>query len=150
MSAETLTNEEIEACREAFQKFDRDGSGAIDSFELRATLQSMGQQPTDEELFDMIAEVDADGSGEIDFPEFLKVMIAQKEKQAAASDESDTIDAFVALGGAPDKSGDISADKLRKVVREFGLTIDIDTLIREVDTDSSGFIEYDEFRRMMT
>jgi len=65
MSAETLTNEEIEACREAFQKFDRDGSGAIDSFELRATLQSMGQQPTDEELFDMIAEVDADGSGEI-------------------------------------------------------------------------------------
>ena len=41
-------------------------------------------------------------------------MIAQKEKQAAASDESDTIDAFVALGGAPDKSGDISADKLRK------------------------------------
>lgn len=37
-----------------------------------------------------------------------------------------------------------------QVVREFGLTIDIDTLIREVDTDSSGFIEYDEFRRMMT
>lgn len=62
---EKLTNEEIEMCREAFQKFDRDGSGAIDVFELRATLESMGQQPTDEELFDMIAEVDADGSGEI-------------------------------------------------------------------------------------
>jgi calmodulin len=65
MPTETLTNEEIEACRDAFQKFDRDGSGAIDSFELRATLKAMGQEPTDEELFDMIAEVDGDGSGEI-------------------------------------------------------------------------------------
>jgi calmodulin len=77
-------------------------------------------------------------------------MIAQKEKSAAASDESDTIDAFVALGGAPDKSGEISADKLRQLVREFGLTIDIETLIREVDTDKSGYIDYEEFRRMMT
>lgn len=62
---EKLTNEEIEACREAFQKFDFDCSGAIDSFELRSTLQSMGQQPTDRELFDLIAEMDADGSGTI-------------------------------------------------------------------------------------
>lgn len=62
---ESLTNEEIEACREAFQQFDRDGSGAIDAFELRATLQSMGQEPTDAELFDLIAEADADHSGEI-------------------------------------------------------------------------------------
>mmetsp|Transcript_1420 Transcript_1420/g.4023 ORF Transcript_1420/g.4023 Transcript_1420/m.4023 type:complete len:151 (+) Transcript_1420:85-537(+) len=150
MSVEALTNDEIEACREAFQKFDKDGSGAIDVFELRATLQSMGQEPTDEELFDMIAEVDADGSGEIDFPEFLKVMVAQKEKHAAASDESDIIDAFIALGGGHDKSGEISTDKLRKVVRDFGLTIDIDALIREADTDKSGFIDYEEFRLMMT
>lgn len=85
-----LSNEEIEACREAFAKFDKDGSGAISDWELRAMLQcapplpnlwcigqtcltpppsrrcaAMGQDPTDEELFDMIAEVDMDGSGEI-------------------------------------------------------------------------------------
>mmetsp|Transcript_5293 Transcript_5293/g.11504 ORF Transcript_5293/g.11504 Transcript_5293/m.11504 type:complete len:80 (+) Transcript_5293:271-510(+) len=60
-----LSNEEIEACQLAFAKFDKDNSGAIDMWELRSTLQSMGQDPTDEELFDMIAEVDADGSGEI-------------------------------------------------------------------------------------
>lgn len=42
-------------------------------------------------------------------------MVAQKKKLAAAADESDTLDAFVALGGGQDKSGDISADKLRKV-----------------------------------
>lgn len=33
----------------------------------------MGQYPTDEELLQMIAEVDDDGSNEIEFSEFLKV-----------------------------------------------------------------------------
>jgi len=148
--SESLTNEEIEACREAFQQFDRDGSGAIDGFELRATLQSMGQDPSDEELFDMIAEVDADGSGEIDFTEFLRVMVSQKEKQALASDESDTIDAFVALGGGPDKSGEVSTERLRRVVSDFGLTIDMDALVRDADTDKSGYIDYQEFKHMMS
>ena len=32
----------------------------------------MGQYPTDEELLQMIAEVDDDGSNEIEFSEFLK------------------------------------------------------------------------------
>ena len=31
-------------------------------------MAAMGQDPTDEELFDMIAEVDSDGSGEIGAP----------------------------------------------------------------------------------
>ena len=35
----SLSNEEIEACREAFARFDKDNSGAIDAWELRATLQ---------------------------------------------------------------------------------------------------------------
>ena len=37
--AMSLSNEEIEACREAFARFDKDNSGAIDAWELRATLQ---------------------------------------------------------------------------------------------------------------
>ena len=35
----SLSNEEIEAGREAFARFDKDNSGAIDAWELRATLQ---------------------------------------------------------------------------------------------------------------
>jgi len=149
MSASNLSNEEIDACREAFARFDKDNSGAVDMWELRATLQSMGQDPTDEELFDMIAEVDSDGSGEIDFSEFLKVIQSQKSKLANQDDESDTVDAFIALGGHADKTGEISTDKLRAIVKDFGLTIDIERLIRETDLDHSGFVDYGEFRYMM-
>ena len=36
------------------------------------------------------------------------------------------VDAFIALGGRSDKGGEISTEKLRAVIKDFGLTIDID------------------------
>ncbi|GHP10857.1 SH3 domain-containing YSC84-like protein 1 [Pycnococcus provasolii] len=141
-----LDGDEIAACREAFAKFDKDGSGTIDTNELKATLQSMGQNPTEEELFQMISQVDDDASGEIEFAEFLKVIENQKAAQAAADDDSDTVEAFVALGGNPDRSGEISTDKLRAVIQEFQLTIDIEKLIADTDKDGSGQIDYEEFK----
>ena len=65
-----LGQEEMDACRDAFITFDKDRSGTIDVWELRQVLESMGQKPTEEELFSMVAEVDEDCSGAIDFGEF--------------------------------------------------------------------------------
>eukprot|EP00002_Diphylleia_rotans_P002899 TRINITY_DN1189_c0_g1_i1.p1 TRINITY_DN1189_c0_g1~~TRINITY_DN1189_c0_g1_i1.p1 ORF type:complete len:136 (-),score=41.35 TRINITY_DN1189_c0_g1_i1:297-704(-) len=121
-----LTQEEIDKCREAFDAFDKDNSGSIDMWELRGILQAMGQDPTEEELFQMISEVDDDGSGCIEFSEFLKVIASQKAQSVQVDDDSDTVDAFVAMGGNPDKTGQISVDKLIKTIKEFGLTIDIE------------------------
>ena len=36
------------------------------------------------------------------------------------------MDAFIALGGNADKTGEISTEKLRSIIKDFGLTIDID------------------------
>jgi Ca2+-binding EF-hand superfamily protein len=121
-------------------------SGTIDAWELKETLKAMGQNPTDEEVFQMLSQVDDDGSGSIEFPEFLKVIEAQKEASAAQNDESDLIDAFVAMGGLTDKSGHVEAEKLRRTIKAFELTVDIDRLIEETDTDGSGEIDYDEFK----
>ena len=38
------------------------------------------------------------------------------------------VDAFIALGGHADKTGEISTDKLRAIVKAFDLTIDIEVL----------------------
>lgn len=91
----------------------------------------------------MIAAVDDDGSNEIDFKEFCAVILLQKQKESHDG-ESDTLDAFIALGGNQDKTGQVSTDKLRNIVKDFGLTIDINRLIAETDTDRSGFIDYQE------
>mmetsp|Transcript_34412 Transcript_34412/g.70348 ORF Transcript_34412/g.70348 Transcript_34412/m.70348 type:complete len:149 (+) Transcript_34412:91-537(+) len=146
-----LTQEEIDGCRDAFLAFDKDRSGTIDVWELRQVLEAMGQKPTEEELFQMISEVDDNMSGSIDFGEFLKVIEKQKERAAKFDDESDMIDAFVACGGGQDKSGHVRKETLIKIIKQdFGLTIDIEQLIREIDTDNSGQIEYDEFKQLLS
>jgi len=146
-----LSQEEIDGCREAFLAFDKDRSGTIDVWELRQVLEAMGQKPTEEELFQMISEVDENMSGSIDFAEFLKVIENQKERAENFDDESDMIDAFVACGGAQDKSEFVRRETLIKIIKEdFGLTIDIEELINKIDQDNSGEIEFDEFKQLLS
>lgn len=146
-----LSQEEIDGCREAFLAFDKDRSGTIDIYELRDVLVAMGQDPTEEELFQLLNSVDEDGTGEIDFAEFLKVIEVQKEQAENADDESDMIDAFVACGGEPDKSGCVKRETLVRIIKlDFGLPIDIEALINKIDTDGSGEIEFDEFKALLS
>merc|ERR1712070_501726 len=85
MTGNTETEEEkIARFKEAFSLFDEDGGGSISADELGAVVRSLGQDPTEEELTEMVNEVDTDGNGEIDFEEFCvmmnKMMDAHKEK----------------------------------------------------------------------
>jgi len=59
--------------------FASDVSGCITTKELGTVMRSLGQNPTEAELRDMIDEVDADRNGTIDFAEFLNLM-ARKMK----------------------------------------------------------------------
>lgn len=54
-------------------------------------MRSLGQNPTEAELQDMINEVDADGNGTIDFPEFLSLMA---RKMRDTDTEEELIEAF--------------------------------------------------------
>jgi len=48
--------------REAFTLFDKNADGTISSHELGIVMRSLGQNPTEAELQDMINEVDVDGN----------------------------------------------------------------------------------------
>merc|ERR1711900_118476 len=89
--ATQLNDERIAEFKEAFTLFDKDGDGTITTKELGTVMRSLGQNPTEAELQDMINEVDADGNGTIDFPEFLSLM-ARKMKDTDTEEE--LIEAF--------------------------------------------------------
>ena len=56
----------------------------------------------------------------------------------------------MALGGNADRSGNIDAQSLIDIIKtQFEMTIDIEGLIAEVDSDNSGKIEYDEFMELL-
>ena len=56
-----MTTIRIAEFKEAFSLFDKDGDGTITTKELGTVMRSLGQNPTEAELQDMINEVDADG-----------------------------------------------------------------------------------------
>merc|ERR1711971_769743 len=93
----------------------QDGDGTITTKELGTVMRSLGQNPTEAELQDMINEVDADGNGTIDFPEFL-TMMARKMKDTDSEEE--IREAFRVFD--KDGNGFISAAELRHVMTNLG------------------------------
>lgn len=84
----------------------------------------------------MINEVDADGNGTIDFPEFLSLM-AWKMKETDSEDE--LREAFKVFDR--DGNGLISAAELRHVMTNLGEKLtdeEVDEMIREADVDGDG------------
>jgi len=143
---EVLTEEEIENCHKAFIQFDADHSGTIESWELKAVLEALGQKPTDQEILHMISEVDDNDSNSIEFSEFLQVMARQKVESNDTGKERDIFDAWVAVGGGVDLGGFVDADLLIKIIKsDFCLNIDIETMIKEMDTSGDGKVDYEEF-----
>ena len=97
-----------------------DGDGTITSFELGTVMRSLGQNPTEAELQDMINEVDADGDNQIDFPEFLTMMA---RKMRDTDTEEEIKEAFKVFD--KDGNGYISAAELRHVMTSLGESLPV-------------------------
>lgn len=71
---DTDTEEEI---REAFRVFDRDGRGFIAAAELRHIMTNLGEKLTEEEADEMIREADFNNDGNINYEQFITVMMSK-------------------------------------------------------------------------
>ena len=70
---------QIKELRQCFNSLDYDGSGSIDAEELSAPLIGLGLVNSVEEVIEMMKEYDDDGSCEIEFDEFLKIILSLKD-----------------------------------------------------------------------
>ncbi|KAK7397304.1 hypothetical protein VNO78_18472 [Psophocarpus tetragonolobus] len=144
---EALREEQIGEFLEAFCLFDKDGDGCITVEELSTAIRSLDENPTVEELQIMMNEVDTDGSGTIEFGEFLNLM-ARKMKESEAEEELK--EAFRVFD--KDHDGYISASELRSVMRTIGEKVtdeEVEQMVKEADLDGDGLVDYEEFVRMM-
>uniref|UniRef100_A0AC35U925 Calmodulin n=1 Tax=Rhabditophanes sp. KR3021 TaxID=114890 RepID=A0AC35U925_9BILA len=142
-----LTPEEIDEFKEAFVLFDKDNSGTISTKELGVAMRSLGQNPTEQEILEMINEVDIDGNNAIDFPEFC-VMMKKLIKDTDAEMIRESFKIF-----DKDGNGSISTDEFRYFMTNMGMQFseeEVNEIIQDADVDGNGEINYDEFVTLMT
>jgi len=75
---EELNEEQMaQELKEAFRLYDREGNGYITTGTLREILQALDDKLGPEDLDGIIEEIDTDGSGTVDFDEFMEMMTGE-------------------------------------------------------------------------
>merc|ERR1719420_910446 len=80
---EYIDKTDIDQYRSAFNNFDTSGDGTISSKELDGLLRKMEIVLRVDQIESLLTKYDADGSGEIDFTEFLSMMVDLKKLRRA-------------------------------------------------------------------
>ncbi|KAL8234353.1 hypothetical protein R6Q59_020453 [Mikania micrantha] len=143
--AESLSEEEIAGLREMFKAMDTDNSGAITFDELKAGLKRFGSTLKDTEIRDLMDAADVDNSGTIDYGEFVAATMHLNKLDR----EEHLIAAFRYFD--KDGSGYITVDELQQACTDHNMTdFLVEDIIKEVDQDNDGRIDYGEFVAMMT
>lgn len=153
--------------KSVFATFDKNGDGFITKQELRDSLKNIGIFTTEKEVDEMVVKVDSNGDGLIDYEEFCLLcnsssmgggdqdMVEEGSgggREIAEEEEGDLKEAFDVFDR--DKDGLISVEELSLVLSCLGLkegkrAEDCKEMIRKVDMDGDGMVNFDEFKRMM-
>mmetsp|Transcript_2841 Transcript_2841/g.5998 ORF Transcript_2841/g.5998 Transcript_2841/m.5998 type:complete len:148 (-) Transcript_2841:214-657(-) len=67
----------MEEFKEAFRVFDKDGNGFTSAAELRHIMTNLGEKMSDAEVDEMLGYADIDGDGQINYEEYVKLMMAK-------------------------------------------------------------------------
>eukprot|EP00766_Chilomastix_caulleryi_P002997 gnl/Chilomastix_caulleri/403.p1 GENE.gnl/Chilomastix_caulleri/403~~gnl/Chilomastix_caulleri/403.p1 ORF type:complete len:180 (+),score=54.63 gnl/Chilomastix_caulleri/403:97-636(+) len=157
-----------------FNMVDTDHSYAIDYEEFKALLKELEIEAGEEEMMAAFAEVDGDGSGLIDFFEFIELIkalgfmdsivsavvdvdLSQLGISAETSEPEFFMRLLFFLADYEDK-GSITFDQfsmcIKNILNFLGVEEEINNsdlveAFEETDTDKSGTVEYDEFVTMV-
>lgn len=145
----------IDEIRNIFSTFDKNSDGYITEQELRESLKNLRIFMTDKEVEEMFMKLDSNGDGLIDLDEFFLLCdnpmnnFGKEEDEEEQENLKEAFDVF-----DKDKDGLISVEELGLVLCSLGLKEgnkieDCKKMIRKVDMDGDGLVNFDEFKKMM-
>uniref|UniRef100_A0A8B9K323 EF-hand domain-containing protein n=1 Tax=Astyanax mexicanus TaxID=7994 RepID=A0A8B9K323_ASTMX len=136
----------IKVLREAFDEFDKDKDGLISCKDLGNLMRTMGYMPTEMELIELGQNINMNLGGRVDFEDFVELMTPKLLAETAGMiGMKELRDAFREFD--MDGDGAITTEELRqamgKLMGESMTRREIDTVIREVDNNGDGTVDFE-------
>ncbi|KAF8968195.1 hypothetical protein BGZ46_010930 [Entomortierella lignicola] len=140
-------DEQMRGLKDAFNLFDRKGSGNIATSSLGDLLRSVGQNPTQAEIQELSAQADPSATGVVSYDTFTKIALRiDGYKPAGTVDQ--LIDGFKTFD--PENTGYIPAAELRHVLTSMGEVLsdaEVDAFLSGAAVDKDGRVNYETFVR---
>eukprot|EP00908_Phaeocystis_cordata_P002027 Transcript_12178.p1 GENE.Transcript_12178~~Transcript_12178.p1 ORF type:complete len:300 (-),score=57.51 Transcript_12178:415-1206(-) len=142
-----LSGHQLHEIKEAFRKFDKDDSGYIDANELAAVIRLMGGRVTNEQARGLISSVDVDGSGTIEFSEFLVIMARRMLTTEGTMELDEALRLFTV-----DADNRIQCSEIRSLLGEHGEAPleaeELEELLLLADPGGTGYCDVATFRAL--
>ncbi|KAF9574092.1 hypothetical protein BGW38_008354, partial [Lunasporangiospora selenospora] len=132
--------------KEAFNLYDRKGTGSVPVDSLGNLLRAIGQNPTEAEVQGLQTEA---GSETISFDTFVKI-VARPDGFKPAATEKEFLSGFKVFD--KDNDGYIAVAELRYVLTNLGEKLseqEVDELLKGIEVDKNGKVFYEDFVKML-
>ncbi|KAE8023039.1 hypothetical protein FH972_008791 [Carpinus fangiana] len=145
----TLQSEQLKQLKDIFMRFDMDSDGSLTHLELAALLRSLGLKPSGDQLHVLLANMDANGNGTVEFDELVSAIMPDMSEQVLINQEQ-LLEVFRSFDR--DGNGYITAAELAGSMAKMGHPLtyrELSDMMREADTNGDGVISFNEFSTIM-
>ncbi|XP_041010429.1 probable calcium-binding protein CML16 [Juglans microcarpa x Juglans regia] len=144
-----LQSDQLKQLKEIFMRFDMDSDGSLTQLELAALLRSLGLKPSGDQLHVLLANMDANGNGTVEFDELVQAILPDMSEQVLINQEQ-LLEVFRSFDR--DGNGYITAAELAGSMARMGHPLtyrELSEMMGEADTNGDGVISFNEFSTLM-
>jgi len=127
---------------------DKDGDGHIEPKEIKRVMHDVGVKISTKEITDLIASVDKDGNGMIEFDEFVSIMASNMLRDGRGDAE---IEQALRLFDH-NNTGFVDLDRVRKQLSSNGsrplAAEEVEQLLAPLTRDGEGPVSFEAFRAL--
>lgn len=140
---------QLNQLRIIFERFDMDSDGSLTLLELAALLRSLGLKPSGDQIYVLLANVDSNGNGAVEFDELVNAIMPDMTEEILFNQEQ-LLEIFRSFDR--DGNGYITLAELAGSMAKMGQALtyrELTEMIEEADTDGDGVISFSEFANVM-
>ncbi|CAK9156157.1 unnamed protein product [Ilex paraguariensis] len=144
----TMCLQDMDEVNQVFNRFDVNGDGKISATELSDVMKALGSDTSADELSCMMSEIDTDKDGFINLQEFASFLKTSQNDDVWMKELRDAFELY-----DQDKDGVITAAELHQILTRLGEICSVQDcarMIKSVDSDGDGNVNFEEFQKMMT